>query len=119
MKKTRIFVMIVLGAMLVTSLMGCQPAAPAAPEAPAAPVFTTPAPAGPGTINELPAAPAPLPQPTAPFSSPAPASLGERVIEPLTNLAPQGPVDLSAQMEQALNTPVAPAPGVPPTPPAL
>ena len=60
-----------------------------------------------------------IPQPTAPFSSPAPASLGERVIEPLTNLAPQGPVDLSAQMEQALNTPVAPAPGVPPTPPAL
>ena len=95
------------------------PLAPIAPEAPAAPVFTTPAPAGPGTINELPAAPAPLPQPTAPFSSPAPASLGERVIEPLTNLAPQGPVDLSAQMEQALNTPVAPAPGVPPTPPAL
>ena len=95
------------------------PLAPITPEAPAAPVFTAPAPAGPGTINELPAAPAPLPQPTAPFSSPAPASLGERVIEPLTNLAPQGPVDLSAQMEQALNTPVAPAPGVPPTPPAL
>ena len=95
------------------------PRAPLPPEAPAAPVFTAPAPAGPGTINELPAAPAPLPQPTAPFSSPAPASLGERVIEPLTNLAPQGPVDLSAQMEQALNTPVVPAPGVPPTPPAL
>ena len=93
--------------------------APLAAEAPAAPVFTAPAPAGPGTINELPAAPAPLPQPTAPFSSPAPASLGERVIEPLTNLTPQGPVDLSAQMEQALNTPVAPTPGVPPTPPAL
>ncbi len=95
------------------------PVAPIAPVAPVTPTFPAPAPAGPGTITELPAAPAPLPQPTAPFSSPAPASLGERVIEPLTNLAPQGPVDLSAQMEQALNTPAAPAPGVPPTPPAL
>lgn len=50
--------------------------------------------------------PEPLPQPTAPFSSPAPASLGERVIEPLTS-SPQAapaatPTDISAQIAQAL-----------------
>ncbi len=102
-------------------------AAPAAP-APAfvpepltvapAPVAVAPAPAS-TTLNELPANPAPLPQPTAPFSSPAPASLGERVIEPLTtNLSATGPVDIASQMAQALNDPTNPGQGTPPVPPA-
>ncbi len=102
-------------------------AAPAAP-APAfvpepltvapAPVAAAPAPAS-TTLNELPANPAPLPQPTAPFSSPAPASLGERVIEPLTtNLNAAGPVDIASQMAQALNDPTNPGQGTPPVPPA-
>ena len=102
-------------------------AAPAAP-APAfvpepltvapAPVAVAPAPAS-TTLNELPANPAPLPQPTAPFSSPAPASLGERVIEPLTtNLNATGPVDIASQMAQALNDPTNPGQGTPPVPPA-
>lgn len=51
--------------------------------------------------------PSSLPQPTAPFSSPAPASLGERVIEPLQAIEGLQPLDISAQIEQALNTPVA------------
>jgi CheY-like chemotaxis protein len=96
-----------------------QPAAPAvdqtpvpAPVAPvAAPQFAAPAPA-PAPV----AAPAPMPQPTAPFSTPAPASLGERVIAPLTDFSAQqstGVMDLSSQIEQALNG----TPGVPPTPP--
>lgn len=80
-----------------------QPAQPASfTEAPAAPAF-------PPTAAPV-AAPAPvsLPQPTAPFSTPAPASLGERVISPLTD-ANSGNVpsvlDISSQIEQALNTP--------------
>ena len=102
-------------------------AAPAAP-APAfvpepltvapAPVAVAPAPVS-TTLNELPANSAPLPQPTAPFSSPAPASLGERVIEPLTtNLNATGPVDIASQMAQALNDPTNPGQGTPPVPPA-
>ena len=83
-----------------------------------APVAAAPAPAS-TTLNELPANPAPLPQPTAPFSSPAPASLGERVIEPLTtNLNATGPVDIASQMAQALNDPTNPGQGTPPVPPA-
>lgn len=94
------------------------PAAPApiAPEPVAAPA---PVPPQSATLSELPAAPAPLPQPTAPFSSPAPASLGERVIEPLTTPVDTATVDIASQMAQALNDPSAPAgTGVPPVPPA-
>ena len=97
-------------------------AAPFAPPAPvAAPVFApAPAPVTPQstTISELPANPAPLPQPTAPFSSPAPASLGERVIEPLTNPAAPEATDIASQMEQALNGAPSSNQGVPPVPPA-
>ena len=61
------------------------------------------------------AAPAPMPQPIMPFSTPAPASLGERVISPLSDFStPAGVLDLSAQMQQALNST-----GVPPTPPTV
>lgn len=60
----------------------------------------------------------PLPQPTAPFSSPAPASLGERVIQPLT-MPTNNQADIAQQIEQALSgTPIPPAPGAqPPVPP--
>lgn len=106
------------------------------------PVFTpaptpiTPAPVAPApapvpastTLTELPTqaptpvpapapapVPAPLPQPTAPFSSPAPASLGERVIEPLTNPAPAQTVDIASQIAQELNNSTFPGQGTPPT----
>ena len=72
-----------------------------------------------------------LPEPIAPFSSPRPASLGDRVINPLPSadsLTP-GMVDIASQMNQELNAhlqqiepqPIAPvqppAPPVPPLPP--
>jgi hypothetical protein len=72
-------------------------------------------PAGSQVLSELPspsnqpatnvAAPASsMPQPTAPFSSPAPASLGERVIEPLTNPAsPFQANDIASQIAQELD----------------
>ena len=90
--------------------------APVAPAPVAAPVYAAPVAPASTTINELPAAPAPasLPQPTAPFSSPAPASLGERVIEPLTNPATLPTADIASQIAQELGTQ-----GIPPTPPAL
>lgn len=98
-------------------------AAPFAPLAPAAveqpPVyqpFPTPAPfAAPAPAPV--AAPVPLPQPTAPFSTPAPASLGERVISPLGDYSTPavGVLDLSSQIDQALNGTVS----VPPTPPTV
>ena len=83
--------------------------APAEPiAAPQAQPFVPPTP-GPST---------PLPQPTAPFSSPAPASLGERVIQPLT-MPTNDQADIAQQIEQALSgTPIPPAPGTqPPVPP--
>lgn len=100
--------------------------APAAPIAPATPV-ATPAPAAPSplppVINSTPApAPTPtestLPQPTAPFSSNPPASLADRVIHPLSDQP--APMDISAQMNQALGTAPAQsaAPAQPPVPPA-
>ncbi len=61
----------------------------------------------------------PLPQPTAPFSSTRPASLGDRIIHPLTD---QGPtVDVGNLINQELNGAAAPQyespqPPVPPTP---
>lgn len=107
------------------------PVAPVVPVAPvetapvAAPVFA-PAPAPElvapqsGLLTELPSNPAPLPQPTAPFSTPAPASLGERVIEPLTNPAAAAPAnDIASQIEQALNTPAPSNQGIPPVPPTM
>lgn len=115
-----------------------QPVIPTAPVAPqvmqnpisAPAVVPQPVPANvapaplpfPAQAPNMPVVPSALPQPTAPFSSPAPASLGQRIIEPLTTPAPIGgtqPFDISAQMEQALNTSTAaqPAPGNPPLPP--
>lgn len=79
---------------------------------PAAVPPVAPAPLPQANITPQPATPAPatplpdsnLPEPTAPFSSPAPASLAERVIEPLVSQDPQNSdgQDVAAQMAQAL-----------------
>ena len=110
------------------------PATPAAPEAPEAPV----APPAQDPAQTPPAPEFTLPEPTAPFSSNPPASLGDRIIHPLpsadalngtgvTDLSDQMSQELSASMEQ-LQTPVeqpepdAQAPQVdqqPPTTPPL
>ncbi|QQG50608.1 MAG: response regulator [Candidatus Saccharibacteria bacterium] len=96
---------------------GTQPTV--TPIAPSAPSFQAPAP--------RPAAPAPsagLPQPTAPFSTTRPASLGDRIIHPITTPAGQPPKpDLGSLMDQELNQaspqPIAPppAPMAPPVAP--
>jgi CheY-like chemotaxis protein len=95
------------------------PVAPMTPEAPAA----TAAPVTPPTPPA--AAPAfTLPEPTAPFSSPAPASLGDRVINPISPMEPANVVaDIAAQMNQELNAALPrtspQAPPAPPVPPAM
>lgn len=119
------------------------PAAPVVPPAPVAPVEVVPAPtpvqAAPTPAPAAPLAPpsiAPqqyittppsteqpgaLPEPTAPFSSNPPASLGERILQPLE---PTGPtVDMNALISQELGNGQAgqpPQPGtLPPVPPAV
>lgn len=61
---------------------------------------------------EAPAAPAQpessLPQPTAPFSSPRPATLGERVINPLDSAEPTVSSSVKSQIEQELQAPTEP-----------
>lgn len=107
-----------------------QPAsAPTAPQAPAQPPASAPAPqplpqpqtAAPAPPAPQPAPPAPqapapqaqsassLPQPTAPFSSPRPANLGERVIQPIAS-EPTNQPDLSAMIDKELSTPEPPNP---------
>ncbi|HEY8886611.1 MAG TPA: response regulator [Candidatus Microsaccharimonas sp.] len=80
------------------------PAPAAAPVAPAfspapAPVIPTPTPViFPPSVT--------LPEPTAPFSSDPPASLGDRIINPLpsaTDLGGAGVADIATQMNQELN----------------
>jgi len=89
------------------------PVAPVAPIAVAPPVFP-PAPTAPIAPAAAPspyAAPAPfaqpttLPEPTAPFSSNPPASLGDRIINPLPSADSihSGVADVAAQMNQELN----------------
>lgn len=98
-----------------TQTLNELPAMPAAPAAPANPAIPT-VPVAPVAPEPAPTA---LPQPTAPFSSPAPASLGERVIEPLSAPVAEtpGPVDIAAQIEQALSGAPAPVqPGAPAAP---
>ncbi len=108
--------------------------APAAPVADPTQVSPAPAPFVNDIIPPAPAGPVPapapapasqLPAPTAPFSSPAPASLGDHIIQPLTSenlsAAPATtPLDLSAQMAQALGdmsaAPAAPVPAPAPQP---
>ena len=98
------------------------------------PVYTAPVPEPTPVVAPVAPAPAPfppastLPEPTAPFSSPRPASLGDRVINPLPSADSLNPgvADLATQMNQELNAQlqqVAPQPQaiapppVPPTPP--
>ena len=134
----------------VAPIAPVQPAAPApvAPEpyVPPAPAYEAPAPVAPTPVAEpapapytppapvAPVEPAPstLPAPTAPFSSPRPASLGDRVINPLpsadslnagvADVATQMNAELNAQLQelQPLPAPTAipqpPAPYTPPTP---
>jgi len=105
-------------------------AAPVAPAPIAAPVFSQPTPP---VAAPVPAPqPVTLPAPTAPFSSAAPASLGDRIIHPLPSadgLGQNGLADIATQMNQELNAnlqalapapiaDIAPAPVAPITPPA-
>ena len=89
-----------------------------APSSNPQPSFTQPSPAASG-----------LPQPTAPFSGTRPASLGERVIHPITPVSSTG--DIASRMNQELEAetrptqpePAAPTPPIPvvpqaPTPPS-
>ncbi|MEO6110079.1 MAG: response regulator [Candidatus Saccharimonadales bacterium] len=109
--------------------------APPAPIPAPTPEFVMPEPAMPAPVEmpapiaPTPAAPAPfvapapspfaLPEPTAPFSSPAPASLGDRIIAPLNpNLQVGAPNDIATQMNQELAAQMAPLPPAPaPEPP--
>jgi CheY-like chemotaxis protein len=84
-----------------------QPPTPPAAEAPISSLAPAP---------ETTPAPVAMPQPTAPFSTPAPASLGERVIAPLTDYnGTASTPDLSSQIEQALNNPATPGSNSTPT----
>ncbi|MCX6081044.1 MAG: ABC transporter substrate-binding protein [Chloroflexi bacterium] len=65
----RIYLFVMLGAILVSALAGCAPAAPAATEAPAAPAATA-----------APAAPAATEAPAAPAATEAPVSGGTLVL---------------------------------------
>lgn len=94
---------------------------PIAPAAPVGLTMPTPAPVAPGVFTppSTPATPdmAPLqdsalPQPTAPFSTNRPASLGDRVIHPLESSEPSK--DFGAMMNAELNT--APQPNINPVP---
>lgn len=102
-------------------------APPVAPR-PAAPTYNSPAPtpaAQPASASQTPTptpAPVPpapsagLPQPTAPFSTPRPSNLGDRIIHPVA--APADKQDLSSLMDQELGrNDAAPAPQAP-VPPA-
>lgn len=60
-------------------------------------------------------APTPLPQPTAPFSTPRPAGLGDRVIQPLERPAEPDGTSIADRMDQALSVtpgsiPISPVP---------
>ena len=57
---------------------------------------------------QAPAAESSLPLPTAPFSSPRPATLGERVINPLESAEPTVSSSVKSQIEQELQAPVVP-----------
>jgi CheY-like chemotaxis protein len=99
-----------------------QPAAPQTPQAPAmtsgaaaaVPPVTPPAPATPAASS--------LPQPTAPFSTPRPAGLADRIIQPLEHPAGE-PAPMKDLMDRELGNapgapaPVQPAPAAPPAQP--
>lgn len=99
---------------------GMAPSAPAAAPAPTAQQTLPPAPQPataseptPASVSPSPAPPAPapqpspapvqMPQPTAPFSTARPATLGERVIHPIERPEAAASADLSAQLAQELS----------------
>lgn len=92
------------------------PIAAAPAPAPAPVAIPTAAPIAAPVASSMPVPTPPMPQPTAPFSTPAPATLGERVISPLSDLSGTTPgmPDLSTQIQQALS-----GTSVPPTPPTV
>jgi CheY-like chemotaxis protein len=89
---------------------------PVAEPAPATPQFAAPAPtpASPPAFAQAsvaqPVAPVPpLPLPTAPFSTPRPSNLGDRVINPIAQPTSSQP-DIASMMNQELNRAAAPQP---------
>jgi CheY-like chemotaxis protein len=108
---------------------GEQPVAASPAPAPAAPApaFAQPTPtyAQPAPVLQTPAptpapvdtpAPSGLPQPTAPFSTPRPANLGDRIIHPVAPSALPKP-DLGSLMDQELSRELTPTPGTLPVAP--
>ena len=103
-------------ASLAETPVAPQPAAPSAPEAPAPAETPAPTPAPVETS---------MPQPTAPFTSPRPATLGERVIQPIE--APAQAADsqelsladrITAELGAMPATQAAPQPAAPSAPEA-
>ena len=98
-----------------------QPPAPAPAEPIAAPA---PQPAPLLGAQPIPPTPQPdptasqLPQPTAPFSGQRPASLGERIIHPITDQAPAADVATLIAQELDISATGIPTPPPPPMPPA-
>lgn len=80
--------------------VAAAPQQPQQSDAPAAVAADAPQPA--------PAPASSLPLPTAPFSSPRPATLGERVINPLESAEPTVSSAVKSQIEQELQAPVVP-----------
>lgn len=89
----------------VHEVLGDTPAPSAAPAAPASAPATASAP-GNDSAGPLPPQPteSTLPQPTAPFASPRPSNLGERVIQPPVEENPDAPLspEISSQINNEL-----------------
>lgn len=79
------------------------------------PPMPSPAPTPSGSMTPAPEPSTSLPQPTAPFSTPRPASLAERVIQPVNNVSGPSP-DLAAQIDKELDDTPAGGPLTPPSP---
>jgi len=109
-------------APVTTPVPAPAPAPVQAPTFPPAPVTSVP-PVAPVPTPQPPSAPqpfsSPLPEPTAPFSSPRPASLGDRVINPIS--APESlqvPTDMSTLINQELGGTTPPSQTPPAVPPS-
>ena len=85
---------------------------PGIPPRQPAPTYQTPSPTPPQPTLQpqpvTPAAPSGMPQPTAPFSTPRPANLGDRIIHPVAPAGLPKP-DLGSLMDQELGRDQAPA----------
>ncbi|MFZ1360882.1 MAG: response regulator [Candidatus Saccharimonadales bacterium] len=85
----------------VHEVLGDSATAPVAPAA-------QPEQSGVATVPEVSEQDAILPEPTAPFSSPRPATLGERIINPLESAEPTVSSSVASQIEQELRAPTDP-----------